>query len=129
MKQKVGGYYYPPAYFFRMKKKKIAKKLKSIIKKMENLLWSEGEKGVSEQDIINGFDVQINSLKDFLCEIKRGHDFVYDQCGYWQHQFCIECGAAKYKDLSSKRCGTLDKEMGKITEEQYIASHSYEQTR
>lgn len=72
---------------------------------------------------INPILLVIEKLENWLCK-ERGHDFIFDQCGYWQHQYCVDCKESKYPDMAVKSCGDLTKEMGKMTEEEYYASLS-----
>jgi hypothetical protein len=63
----------------------------------------------------------IEKLKQYGCDI-CGHDWVFDQCDYWQHQYCIECGNAKYPDLAKRSCNDLTSAMGKMSEEEFAQS-------
>jgi hypothetical protein len=65
------------------------------------------------------YDIE-QDLNEWGCKAFNTHDWVYDQCGYWQHQYCLHCRCAKYPDLSGKRCGELTEKMGKMTEAQYL---------
>ncbi len=65
------------------------------------------------------YDIQ-DSLEKLRCEIS-GHHFEFDQCGYWQHKYCVLCRTSQYPDLSKKNCNTLRAEMGNTTEEEYLA--------
>ena len=61
----------------------------------------------------------VDALKTSVCNV-IGHEFEYDQCGFWQHQFCLLCRESKYPTLASKNCGELIKEMGSIEEAEYL---------
>lgn len=61
----------------------------------------------------------IEKLQQWVCRASE-HDWQYDQCGYWQHQYCIQCGAAKYPDMAKQSCSELTVKMGEITEEDFI---------
>jgi hypothetical protein len=61
----------------------------------------------------------IAQLKSWFCKL-YGHEFDYDQCGYWQHKYCEMCGDSQYPDLAKKSCNELNREMGKITEKEWI---------
>lgn len=61
----------------------------------------------------------LERLEKLGCEM-FGHEWEYDQCGYWQHKYCLNCNESKYPNLAKKRCGDLDKEMGELTEDEYL---------
>ena len=66
------------------------------------------------------FDNWIMELRLQKCKIiNNGHEWEYDQCGYWGHQYCIGCNRSKYPELSSLSCSEAIEKIGKITEEQY----------
>ena len=118
-----------------MKRKEIAKRIKKIAKKLEknfdNWCLERGKEGADQREVdMNVFKMSIthDDLQELYCELK-GHDFANDHCGFWQHQLCYRCGRPKYPELSSKSCKDLQKEMGDMTEERYIAANSYEQTK
>ena len=64
----------------------------------------------------------IERLQRWGCSASK-HDWQYDQCGYWQHQYCIECGSAKYPDLAKRSCGELTAAMGKMTEAEFLSAN------
>jgi hypothetical protein len=53
-----------------------------------------------------------------------GHNWVFDQCGFWQHQFCTGCREGKYPDLARKKCSELTAEMKGISEAKYLMNKS-----
>ena len=61
-------------------------------------------------------------LKELHCTTTEDHEWIYDMCGYWQHQYCDWCHKAKYPDLNSKKCSQLDEEMKGMTEEEYLST-------
>ena len=65
----------------------------------------------------------LDQLNVLYCELTK-HNFILDQCGYWQHQYCTHCNQGKYPKLVVKNCGQLREEMGHMTEEQYSETSS-----
>lgn len=65
----------------------------------------------------------IEKLQQWGCRADK-HDWQYDQCGYWQHQYCIECSVAKYPDMAKQSCGELTAKMGKMTEAEYLSANA-----
>lgn len=62
----------------------------------------------------------IEKLQQWACRASE-HDWYYDQCGYWQHQYCIECRAAKYPALARQKCGELTAKMGNMSESEFLS--------
>jgi hypothetical protein len=63
----------------------------------------------------------IDRLQQWGCSVSD-HDWQNDQCGYWQHQYCIECGVAKYPSMSKQDCDELVAKMGKMTEAEFLSA-------
>lgn len=61
----------------------------------------------------------IEKLELWICQARGSHDWILDQCGYWQHSYCVDCKELKYPYMALQRCGELDAQMGKRTEEEY----------
>jgi hypothetical protein len=61
----------------------------------------------------------IEKLKQWGCKAE-GHEWIFDQCGYWQHQYCVECHGSKYPDLAKKNCHDLTTEMDGMSEAEYL---------
>ena len=61
----------------------------------------------------------IEEFQEWGCKADE-HEWDFDQCGYWQHQYCLRCGSAKYPDLAAKSCGELSNEMGKMGEAEFL---------
>jgi len=81
-------------------------KLRSLIEEIENFVDENVLSCKVCFEKLDTFYNLIDEIKDFACE-SSSHDFVYDQCGYWQHKFCLSCGSAQHKELSKKKCGNL----------------------
>ncbi len=64
----------------------------------------------------------IEKLNQWGCRASK-HDWQYDQCGYWQHQYCTECRMAKYPDMAKQSCGELTSKMGKMTESEFLSAN------
>jgi len=58
-----------------------------------------------------------------VCE-HNGHDYIYDQCGYWGHQFCCVCHEHKYGEIGPMSCSDAIAKIGNITEEEYQRNNS-----
>jgi len=78
----------------------------------------------SDKDLDSVGEIE-EKLHEWGCKALGGHDFVTDQCGFWQHKFCCRCGEAQYPDLARQRCSVLYKEMGKMTEEEYLKNEKF----
>ena len=68
----------------------------------------------------------IGGLQEWGCKVSE-HEWIFDQCGFWQHQYCSSCGAAKYPDLAKKSCGNLVAQMGRVSEGEFLASNAQAQ--
>ena len=91
--------------------KDLMKRLDFVV---DELLDEANEKVVDEL-----IDV-VDELRIWGCESKSiEHDWQFDMCGHWQHQYCINCRQAKYPELSKKQCGELNALMGDMNEEEY----------
>ena len=90
---------------------------REIVRKLDDLSYEMPDHAKVEE--LCGI---IESLQQWGCRADK-HDWIFDQCGYWQHQYCVNCGAAKYPELAGRRCGELDAEMGKITEEDFLSAN------
>lgn len=92
----------------------IINRLTKIIDDLEGA-WEKDNNFQLNEDMV---DTVQDDIKELRCEID-GHDFTFDQCGYWQHQYCNKCHKGKYPHLIGKSCSELVKEMGSITEEEF----------
>lgn len=63
-----------------------------------------------------------DQIAELRCKISGNHEWEFDQCGYWGHQYCLHCDAAKHPELASLSCRDAVDKVGKITEEEYIQS-------
>ena len=91
--------------------------LRSMLRELDGLSYEMLEH--PKADALCGL---IERLQQWGCRANK-HDWQYDQCGYWQHQYCIECGAAKYPDLARQSCGELTAKMGKMTEDEFLSAN------
>ena len=89
------------------------KKLRKEIFKLDMLLDS-----IIDTEKIEEFCEIVENLKDITCDIDE-HEWIMDQCGMWQHQYCIHCTKVKYPGLPST-CRELRETMGNMSEEEYI---------
>lgn len=71
----------------------------------------------------NGVGEIEDKLNEWGCRAFDRHEWIYDQCGYWQHQYCVHCRNAKYPEMARKRCGEIDAEMGEISEEEFLTAN------
>lgn len=57
------------------------------------------------------------------CKIAGGHDWQYDQCSLWYHQFCFRCMARRYPEIpgSCRDAREYLRNLNVETEEQYRA--------
>lgn len=66
---------------------------------------------------------ELEKFKELLaleyCRLKGGHRWTFDHCGYWGHQYCVNCGNAKYPELVGLRCDDAAKVTNRCTEENY----------
>lgn len=82
------------------------KKLRNLITELD---FIEGEKD------LYAFE---DKLKKLYCRQYK-HKYVFDHCGYWQHQYCSICGEPKYRKFIRMKCSELDREFGNITEQEW----------
>ena len=92
------------------------KRIAEVASQLDDAWETENEFNLNEDKVEEVY----NQLNVIYCEL-TAHNFTIDQCGYWQHQYCTHCNQGKYPDLVGKRCGELTKEMGGMTEEQYLS--------
>lgn len=90
------------------------KEFRDLVRKLDNLSYE-----FLDHEKIEGLIALIEDFQKWGCEA-YGHNWAFDQCGYWQHQFCIECMEAKYPDMAGQRCGELIETMGNMTESEYL---------
>lgn len=72
----------------------------------------------SENEILDQWEQAIRST---TCEVFGGHDWMFDQCGYWGHQLCVRCSQWKYPELGALSCREAVEKLGDIREYQYRA--------
>jgi hypothetical protein len=60
-------------------------------------------------------DEYFNKLKEWGCRAFGGHEWLFDMCGHWEHQYCAACFVAKYPGLKIHE----DRD---VTEEEYLKS-------
>ena len=65
------------------------------------------------------FDNWRDRVAKLWCEVSGEHVWINDHCGFWGHQYCQSCRAAKYPEIpgSCSKCGDLMK----ITEAEYVS--------
>ena len=73
----------------------------------------------SARDVVR-FDEIEDELNRWGCRTFDAHEWINDQCGYWQHQLCMHCQTPKYPDLAKQSCGDLSAKMGLMTEDEYL---------
>lgn len=64
-------------------------------------------------------------LSAVCTEINGGHEFVLDQCGWWGHAYCPECGTPKYESILSRKDFT--ERYGELTEQEYLSLRTDEE--
>lgn len=92
---------------------------RAIMKKL-NYLDFESDK---DCDAVGEIEDELNQ---WGCKAFDNHVWVYDMCGMWQHQYCAYCDSSKYPSMRGKTCGQLNKEMGNISEADYLAKLNLE---
>lgn len=86
--------------------------------------WHDDEDEITTMQEMEGLAEEvIEQAQEWVCEHFGEHEWAHDQCGYWQHQHCLHCRASKYPDMAWKRCGELDAEMGKMTEQDWLRGY------
>ncbi|HBE70431.1 MAG TPA: hypothetical protein DDW52_19955 [Planctomycetaceae bacterium] len=70
----------------------------------------------AECDKLSDWKDEITSLR---CKVIGACEWVFDQCGYWGHQYCMGCNVARYPDLVKLRCSEAKQQLGNITEDEY----------
>lgn len=65
------------------------------------------------------FDDWRDKVAGAWCELSGEHQWVYDHCGFWGHQYCLWCRTPKYPEIPGRcsECGDLMK----ITEAEYLS--------
>lgn len=67
-------------------------------------------------------------IRELRCPVIVGqHNWVYDQCGYWAHQYCSGCMAFKYPELGSQSCSEVFVVIGNISESDYVNKNAKKQ--
>lgn len=56
---------------------------------------------------------------ELKCKITGQHTWEDDQCGYWGHQYCINCRQHRYPDLGSLSCSEAVGKIGPISEAEF----------
>lgn len=79
-----------------------------------------GETILTDDSEDSKLDDWLSEIRALRCTIIAEHEWIFDQCGYWGHQYCIGCHAAKYPDLAPLRCSEAKEKVGAITEEEYL---------
>lgn len=64
----------------------------------------------------------VDAIRKLQCEtLKEGHNWVYDQCGFWGHKHCVGCMSSKYPEIPGSHSeGRLF--VGDMTEDEYLTS-------
>lgn len=72
-----------------------------------------------EGELEGQFDQWRDKVAESWCEVSGEHSWIHDHCGFWGHQYCRWCRAAKYLEIpgSCSECGDLMK----ITEAEYAS--------
>ena len=73
----------------------------------------------SEDEKLIDWEQEIRELR---CKVIGEHDWTFDHCCYWGHQFCCGCHAHKYPELGKLRCSEAKQKIGDITEDEYRAT-------
>lgn len=97
----------------------IKKQIKEIVDSIEDI-WEKNTDEVNYGNVLS--NVQ-DKLLELLCNVSGEHDFIFDMCNFWQHQYCAKCGKPKYPSMASQRCSELTEKMGTMTEEKYIKNN------
>lgn len=108
----------------------VAKSIRSVAGSVPNVINEDPRKIVGaillliDEICIDGeleeqFDKWRDRVAESWCELSGEHLWALDHCGFWGHQFCLWCRAAKYPEIpgSCSKCG----ELMKITEEEYTS--------
>lgn len=98
--------------------KELFHELRSMISDLDDLSYD-----MLEHPKADALCELIDKLKQWSCRASE-HDWIYDQCGYWQHQYCVRCGSAKYPGLAKRSCGDLTAEMGKMGEAEWLENNN-----
>ncbi len=93
----------------------VIKELSSIVDDLEDA-WEDSNNSLLNEDMVEAAQDRVKRL---ICKVSGGHKHTFDQCGWWQHQFCMVCGEGKYPELVGRRCGDIQEEMGSKSEEEY----------
>lgn len=78
--------------------KENAKDIAQAICNLCNAICLEND---NEGDKFSEWEEKIGELK---CEMLGSHTWIYDQCGYWGHQYCVDCRTHKYPELGNLKC-------------------------
>lgn len=101
----------------------IISRLKKSINLLEDCVyWSTNEESSKSKNFELIYSCE-DELRAILCLIV-GHEWMYDQCGYWQHKYCAICGEPKYPELASLKCGSGDQMKIDANEEEYNQNSS-----
>lgn len=73
----------------------------------------------TECDKLTDWEQEIRSLR---CKIVGEHEWTYDHCCYWGHQYCLGCHERKYPELSILSCTAAIEKIGRIKESEYVPS-------
>lgn len=75
-----------------------------VIKELSHLIISLEDYDYPDAEIEDKiFDI-CEKLRGLTCHFYKEHDFYPDQCGYWQHSYCMNCWEAKHPNLIGKSC-------------------------
>jgi hypothetical protein len=76
---------------------------------------------LADESLAGMFYTFTDRILELRCELHGSHQWEHDHCGYWGHQYCRVCRCRKYPSIPS-RCGEAQRQLGKVTEEEYVAA-------
>lgn len=89
---------------------------------MENNKSNKNNKQIQDKYDNMLFELH-EQLQKWYCST-FAHNWTFDQCGWWQHQYCVRCHDAKYPEFEDESCSGLSEQMGDITESQYCFNNA-----
>jgi hypothetical protein len=74
----------------------------------------------AENDILQEYEERIRAIR---CEMQLDHEWIYDHCCFWGHQYCTNCRKAKYPTLVGLLCSEACELVGgkHVTEAEWVS--------